>query len=87
LNFPAWRKLANRYSVGNIPDAPADFLASAVGWALHNEKGVDNDATHLRGEPPKVRPLVAGSVMSRLVHCHAIARIVVAVAYHLGPVQ
>jgi hypothetical protein len=48
LNVPAWRKWVNRYSDGNIPDAAAYFLASAIGWALHKETGVDRDATRLQ---------------------------------------
>ena len=72
LNVPAWRKWVNRYSAGNIPDVAADFLASATGWDLHKHTGVDRDATRLRGEAPKVRPIVDGSVQSRLAHCHAI---------------
>jgi hypothetical protein len=87
LNVPAWRKWVNRYSAGNIPEAAADFLASATGWALHKQTGVDRDATRLRGEAPKVRPLAAGSVLSRLAHCHAIARIAIVAANHLDYVQ
>jgi hypothetical protein len=78
----------NRYSAGNLPDATADFLASATGWALHKELGVDRDATRLRNEAPKVWPLVArSSVLSRLAYCHAIARIATFAADHLGDVQ
>jgi hypothetical protein len=72
LNVPAWRKWVNRYSTGNIPDVAADFLACATGWALHKQACVDRDSTPLRGEAPKVRPIVDGSVQSRLAHCHAI---------------
>jgi hypothetical protein len=87
LNVPAWREWVKRYSAGNIPEAAADFLASATGWALHKQTGVDRDATRLRGEAPKVRPLTAGIVLSRLAHCHAIARIATVAADHLGNVQ
>jgi hypothetical protein len=48
---------------------------------------VDRDATRLRGEAPKVRPLAAGSDMSRLSHCHAIARIATVAADHMDHVQ
>jgi hypothetical protein len=41
----------------------------------------------LRGKAPKVRPLAAGNVLSRLAHCHAIARIATIAADHLGHVQ
>jgi hypothetical protein len=34
-----------------------------------------------------VNPLAAGSVLSRLSHCHAIARIAIVAADHLGHVQ
>jgi hypothetical protein len=74
-------------SAGNIPEAAADFLASAIGWALHKQTWVDRDATRLRGEAPNARPLVAGSVLSRLAHCHAIARIGTIAADHLSHVQ
>jgi hypothetical protein len=84
LNVPAWRKWINRYSAGNIPEVAADFLASATGWALHKQTGVDRDATRLRDEAPKVRPLAVGSVMSRLAHCHAIARIANVATDHMG---
>jgi hypothetical protein len=87
LNIPAWRKWVNVYSAGNILDVAAYFLASAAGWALHKRTGVDSDATRLRGEPPKVRPLVDGRIMSRLAQCHAIARIAIVAADHIGPVQ
>jgi hypothetical protein len=87
LNVPAWRKWANHYSAGNIPEAAGDFLASATGWALHKQTWDDRDATRLRGEARKVRPLAVGSVLSRLAHCHAIARIVTFVADHLRHVQ
>jgi hypothetical protein len=79
--------VVNRYSAGNIPEAAADFLVSATGWALHKQTWVDRDATRLRGEAPKVRPLAASNVMSRLAHCHAIARIAIVAAGHLGYVQ
>jgi hypothetical protein len=84
LNVPSWRKWVNRYLAGNIPEAAADFLASATGWALHKQTGVDRDATRLRGEAPKLRPLGAGSVLSRLAHCHAIARIASVAADHMA---
>jgi hypothetical protein len=84
LNIPAWRKWINRYSAGNIPDVAAEFLASATGWALHKQTNVDRDATRLRGKAAKVRMLVVGIVMSRLAHCHAIARIANVAADHLG---
>jgi hypothetical protein len=87
LNVPAWRKWVNRYSAGNIPEAAADFLANATGWALHKQTRVDHDATRLRGEAPKVRPFATGSVLSRLAHCHAIARIAIVAADHMGHVQ
>jgi hypothetical protein len=87
LNVPAWRKWANRYSAGNIPDVAADFLASATGWALHKRTCVDRDATRLRCEASKVRPLAAPNVLSRLAHYHAIARILTVAADHLGPVE
>jgi hypothetical protein len=87
LNVPAWRKWVNRYSAGNIPEAAADFLASTTGWALQKQTGVDLDATRLRDEAPKVRPLTAGSVLSRLAHCHAIARITIVAPDHVGHVQ
>jgi hypothetical protein len=86
LNVPAWRKWADCYSAG-IPEVAADSLATATGWALHKQTGVDRDATRLRGEAPKVWPLVASSVLSRLGHCHAIARIATVAADHLGLVQ
>jgi hypothetical protein len=87
LNVPAWRKWFNRYSAGNIPEAAADILASATGWTIHTQTWVDCDATRIRGEAPKVRPLATGSVLSRLAHCHAIARIAIVAADHLGHVQ
>jgi hypothetical protein len=87
LHVPAWRKSVNRYLAGNIPEAAVEFLASATGWALHKQIGVDRDATHLRGEAPKVRPLAAGIVLSRLANCHAIARIATFAADHGGHVQ
>jgi hypothetical protein len=77
----------NLYSAGNFLNAPADFLASATGWALNKESGVDRNATRLRGEDPKVWPLAARSVSSRLAHCHANARIATIAADHLGHVQ
>jgi hypothetical protein len=87
LNVPVWRKWVNRFLAGNIPEVAADFMASATGWALHKQKGVDCDATRLRGEAPKVRPFAARSDMSRLGHCHAIARIAIVTADHLSHVQ
>jgi hypothetical protein len=87
LNVPAYRKWVNRYSAGNIPDAAADFLASATGWDLHKHTGVDRDATRLRGEAPKVRLLAVGSVLTRLAYFHAIARITTMAADHWGHVQ
>jgi hypothetical protein len=63
LNVSAWRKWVNRYSAIILPDVAADFLASATGWPFHKQSIMDRDATHLRGEAPKVRPLVIGSVM------------------------
>jgi hypothetical protein len=87
LNVPAWRKWVNRYSAENIPDVAADLLASATGWAPHKQSGFDRDATRLRGEAPKVRPLASGSVLSRLAQCHAIARIATVAADHLGHVE
>ena len=87
MNVPAWRKWVNRYSAGNIPEAAAEFLVSANGWALHKQTRVDRDATRHRGEACKVCPLAAGSVLSRLAHCHAIARIATVAADHLGHVH
>jgi hypothetical protein len=87
LNVPAWLKWVNRYSAGNIPEAAADFLASATGWALHKQTWVDRDATRLRGEAPKVRPLADGSVMSWLAHYYANAPMVTVAADHLGHIQ
>jgi hypothetical protein len=87
LNIPAWRKWASRYSAGKIPEVTADFLATATGWAPHKQTWVDRDATRLRGEAPKVRPLVDGNVMSRVDHYHAIARIAIVAADHMGHVQ
>jgi hypothetical protein len=54
LNVPAWRKWVNRYSAGSIPDAAADFPASATGWALHKQKCV------------AVTPLAFGARLLRL---------------------
>jgi hypothetical protein len=71
----------------NIPDATADFLASAPGWALHKQTSVDRDATRLRGEAPRVRPLAASIVLSRLAHCHDIPRIATVAADHMGHVH
>jgi hypothetical protein len=62
-------------------------LASATGWALHKHTRVDSDATRLRGEAPKARPLAAGNVLSWLAHYHAIARIATFAADHMGHVQ
>jgi hypothetical protein len=87
LNIPARRKLANRYSTGNLPDAAADFLASATGWALHKESGVDRDANRFRSEALKVRLLAAGSVFSRFAQCHAITRMATIAADQMGHVQ
>jgi hypothetical protein len=87
LNFPAWRKWDYRYSAGNIPEAAADFLSSVTGWALHKHRSVDRVATRLRGKALEVRLLDTGSVLSRLAHCHAIARIAIVAADHLGHVQ
>jgi hypothetical protein len=39
LNVPAWRKWVNRYSAGNIPEAAADFLASATGGLFTSKPG------------------------------------------------
>jgi hypothetical protein len=83
-NGPAWRKLVNRYSAGNIPEAAAAFVATATWWALHKQTRVDRDATRLGGEAHEVPPLAAGSVMSRLVHCYAIVRIETFAADHMG---
>jgi hypothetical protein len=57
------------------------------GGLFTSRQGIDRDATRLRGEAPKVRPLAAGSVLLRLAHCHAIARIAIVAAEHLGHVQ
>jgi hypothetical protein len=73
--------------VGNIPDVAADFLASATGWDLHKQTGVDRDATRLMGEANKVRLFAAGNVLSRLAECHAIARIGIVAADRLGHLQ
>jgi hypothetical protein len=83
----AWRKWVNRCSAGNIPEAAADLLASATVWALHKQTWVDRDATRLWGEAPKFVPHAIVSVVSRLAHCHAIARIATTAADHLGYVQ
>jgi hypothetical protein len=56
-----------------------------VGFSQANR--VDRDATRLRGEAPKVRLLAAGSVLSRLAHCHAIARLASVAADHMGHEQ
>jgi hypothetical protein len=73
--------------VGNISDIAADFKASATGSDLHKHTCVDRDATRLRGEAPKGRPLALGSVMSRLARCHAIAWIATVAVDHMGNVQ
>jgi hypothetical protein len=87
LNVPVRRKWIHRYSAGNVPDVAAYFLTSATGWALHKHTRVDRDAIRLRGEAPKVRPLVIGIVMSRFTHCHAIAWIAIVTADHVGHLQ
>jgi hypothetical protein len=87
LNVPAWSKWAKRYSLVSTPDAAADFQASGTRWALHEETGVDRDATRLQGEYPKLRPLAASSVMSRLAHYYAVARIADVATDYMGPVQ
>jgi hypothetical protein len=76
-----------RHGVSGLTATRREIFASATGWALHKQTGVDRVATRLRGEAHKVRPLAAGSVLSRLAHCHAIARIATVAADHLGPVQ
>jgi hypothetical protein len=48
---------------------------------------VDRDATRLRVDAPKDRPLAAGNVLSRLAQCHAIARIAIVATDHMGYVQ
>jgi hypothetical protein len=82
-----WRKWANGYSAGNIPDAAADFLASATGWGLQKQTSVDRAATRLRGEAQLVLALDVGNGMWRLSESHAIARILTVAADHLGHVQ
>jgi hypothetical protein len=49
-------------------------MVSGTSGALHNQTGVDRDITRMRGEPSKVLPLADGIAISRLAHCHAIAR-------------
>jgi hypothetical protein len=87
LNAPAWQKWANRYSEGILPHFANDFMANAMGWALHRQNGVDRDATRLRGEILKVRPLAACSILSRFPHSHATTRIANVAANHLGPLH
>jgi hypothetical protein len=54
MNVPAWRAWVNRYLAGDLPDGAVEFRASATGWALHKQAGVEIDITRLRGDPLKV---------------------------------
>jgi hypothetical protein len=87
MNVPVWRAWVNRCSAGDFTGDAADFMASATGWALHKQAGVEMDITRLRGDPHKVRPLATCSTLSRLAHSHAIARVADAAAAHLGLVR
>jgi hypothetical protein len=88
LYIPAGRKEMNPYSSVNLPDFAAVFLANATRWAFYKESGVDRDATRLRGEAPRVRPLVFGSVLSRFAHFQAIIlRIATIAADPLGHIR
>jgi hypothetical protein len=63
------------------------FWRVRLGGAFTSSMGVDHDATLVRGEAPKLRPLADGSVMSRLLHYHASARIGAVAVDHMGHVQ
>jgi hypothetical protein len=87
MNVPVWCAWVNCYSAGDLPDVAANFLASATAWALHEQARVDMDIIRLRGDPPKVYSLATDKVLSRVAHCHAIARVADAHAAHLGHVH